>query len=52
MTTTDAVAGYENRFAGIDRRLAQIEGDLKPLTWMTGFNLAATVGVVFMLLRH
>jgi hypothetical protein len=59
----EAVAGYENRFASIDQRLAKmegdfnqrfakIEGDLKLLSWMVGFNLAATVGVFFMLLRH
>lgn len=59
----EAVAGYENRFMAIDQRLAKmegdfnqrfarIEGDLKLLTWMIGFNLAATVGVFFMLLRH
>ncbi len=59
----EAVAGYENRFTAIDRRLAKMEGDfnqrfakiegeLKLLIRMAGFNLAATVGVFFMLLRH
>jgi hypothetical protein len=59
----EAVAGYENRFIAIDQRLAKmdsefnqrfakIEGDIKLLTWMVGFNLAATVGVFFLLLRH
>ncbi len=48
----EAIAGYENRFAAIEQRLAKIEGDLKLLTWMIGFNLAATVGIVFLLLRH
>ncbi len=48
----EAIAGYENRFAAIDQRLAKIEGDLKLLSWMVGFNLAATVGVIFILLRH
>jgi hypothetical protein len=59
----EAIAGYENRFTTIDQRLARMEGDfnqrfakiegeLKLLTWMVGFNLAATVGVFFMLLRH
>jgi hypothetical protein len=47
----------------IDQRLAKMEGDfnqrfasigadLKLLTWMIGFNLAATVGVFSMVLRH
>jgi hypothetical protein len=59
----EAVAGYEDRFTTIDQRLAKmegnfnqrfarIEGELKLLSWMLGFNLAATVGVLFMLLRH
>ena len=48
----EAIAGYENRFSAMDQRFAKIEGDLKLLTWMVGFNLAATVGVIFMLLRH
>jgi hypothetical protein len=59
----EAVAGYENRFTAIDQRLAKmegdfnqrfakIEGDIKLLTWMVGFNIATTIGVFFMLLRH
>ena len=48
----EAIAGYDNRFAAMDQRFAKIEGELKLLTWMVGFNLAATVGVIFMLLRH
>lgn len=59
----EAVAGYENRFIAIDQRLAKmesdfnqrfakIEADIKLLTWMVGFNLAAMVGVFFLLLRH
>ncbi|MGA8548819.1 MAG: hypothetical protein WB678_01150 [Stellaceae bacterium] len=34
------------------QRFAKIEGEIKLLTWMVGFNLVATVGVFFMLLRH
>ena len=59
----EAVAGDENRFTAVDQRLAKIEsdfgqrftkigGDLRLLTWMVGFNLAAMVGVFFLLLRH
>jgi hypothetical protein len=36
----------------LNQRFAKIEGDIKLLSWMVGFNLAATVGVFFMLLRH
>jgi len=48
----EAIAGYENRFAAIEQRLTRIEGDLKLLTWMIGFNLVGTVGIIFTLLRH
>ena len=33
-------------------RFARIETDLTPLKWMVGFNLAMTIGVVTLLLRH
>jgi hypothetical protein len=48
----EAIAAHENRFTAMDQRFAKIEGDLKLLTWMVGFNLAATVGIIFLLLRH
>ena len=48
----EAIAAYENRFTAMDQRFTKIEGNLKLLTWMVGFNLAATVGIVFLLLRH
>lgn len=48
----EAIASYENRFAGIEQRFTKIEGELKLLTWMVGFNLAASIGIIFMLLRH
>lgn len=41
----EAVATHENRFA-------KVEADLSLLKWMIGFNLAATTGVVMLLLRH
>ena len=48
----EAIAASDNRFTAMDQRFAKIEGDLKLLTWLVGFNLAATVGIIFMLLRH
>jgi hypothetical protein len=48
----EAIAAYENRFASMDQRFAKIEGDLSLVKWMLGFNLAATISVIFMLLRH
>jgi hypothetical protein len=41
----ETVAAYENRFA-------KIETDLAILKWMVGFNLAGTVALVLMQLRH
>ena len=59
----EAIAGYEDRFGAIEHRLikmdgdisqrfAKIEGEIRLLSWMIGFNLAGTVGIIFMLLRH
>jgi hypothetical protein len=70
----EAIAGYENQFAAIEKRLikmdgdisqrfakiegdvnrrfAKIDGEIRLLSWMIGFNLAGTVGIIFMLLRH
>ena len=41
----ETVAVYENRFG-------KIETDLGILKWMVGFNLAATVGLIFLQLHH
>lgn len=41
----ETVAAYENRFA-------KIETDLGILKWMVGSNLAATISLIFMQLRH
>jgi len=51
-SAAEAIAAYENRFTGIEQRLTRIEGEIKLLSWMIGFNLAGTVGIIFMLLRH
>jgi len=40
-----AVAAYDGRFA-------KIETDLSLLKWMISFNLAATVGILMLLLKH
>ena len=41
----ETVAAYENRFG-------KIETDLGILKGMVGFNLAATVGLIFLQLHH
>jgi hypothetical protein len=48
----EAIASYENRFAAIEQRFTKVEGDLNLLKWMVGFDVAATVGIIFLLLRH
>jgi hypothetical protein len=48
----ESTAAYENRFGAIDHRFTKIEGDLNLLKWMVGFDLAATVGIILLLLRH
>ncbi len=39
----EEVAAYDNKFA-------KIEGDLTPVKWMLGFNLAISAGVLLKLL--
>ena len=39
------LASYENRLSGI-------EGRLSVLTWMVGFNLIMTAGILWRLLSH
>jgi hypothetical protein len=41
----EELAGYETRLASIDGRLAL-------LTWMVGFDLVLTAGVLWRLLSH
>jgi hypothetical protein len=36
----------------IEQRFIKVEDDLNLLKWMVGFDLAATVGIIFLLLRH
>ena len=42
---SEAMAAYESRFAKIDIELSVIK-------WMVGFNLAATVALLLIQLRH
>jgi len=41
----EELANYENRLGGIERQLAV-------LTWMVGFNLVMTAGILWRLLAH
>jgi hypothetical protein len=49
---SEAIASYENRFVAIEQRFTKVEGDLNLLKWMAGFDFAATVGIILLLLRH
>ena len=48
----EAIAGYETRFAEIERRLERVEGKITLLTWMVGFSiplsLALGIGNLFL----
>lgn len=41
----ETMAEYDNRFARIDTELTLLK-------WMVGFNLAATMAVLFTILKH
>lgn len=41
----ETVAAYDNKFA-------KIEIDLAVLKWMAGFNVAMTLAILFLLIRH
>ena len=45
------MAGYENRLASIDSRLASPEGKFTVMLWAMGINAAATIAVLGVLLR-
>ena len=48
----EAIASYDNRFAAIEQRFTKVEGDLNLLKRMVGFDLAATLGIIFLLPPH
>jgi len=48
----EELAGYENRFDGVDTRLGALEGEVKLLKWMIGFNLAMTLAVLWRVFAH
>jgi hypothetical protein len=41
----EEVVGYDNRIASLDTKLST-------LTWMSGFNLVLTLGVLWRVLSH
>jgi hypothetical protein len=43
----EALAGYESRFSKIEQQITELRGRVDLLTWMVGFNLVLTVGVLF-----
>jgi hypothetical protein len=45
------LAGYEDHFAKIETRLAQMDGRINLLTWMVGFNIAISVALLFKLFK-
>ena len=41
----------EDRLRSIEGRIANVEGDIKLLKWMLGFNLALSVAVLWLVIR-
>lgn len=50
-TKQDLAAATQSLEAQFERRFQSIEARLQLLTWMVGFNLAATMAVLWKLLR-
>ncbi|MCE7026829.1 integrase [Jiella avicenniae] len=46
----EEVANYEEKLNQYDKRFTALDGRLNLLQWMVGFNLAATVAILFRLL--
>jgi len=44
----EAIAGYETRFADIERRLERMEGKITLLSWMVGFAITLGLGNLFL----
>ena len=44
----EAIAGYEARFADIDRRLERVEGKITLQSWMIGFSITLGLGNLFL----
>ncbi|MEI8394336.1 MAG: hypothetical protein WCF85_06335 [Rhodospirillaceae bacterium] len=42
----ETVAAYDNRFSGVDVKLAEIKGDMNLLKWMMGILIAGVASLV------
>lgn len=47
----EAVAAYDQRFAGIETRLVELSGRVALLQWMLGTNIVLTLGVLWKLIK-
>ena len=47
----EAVAAYDQRFAGIETRLVELGGRVSLIQWMLGTNLVLTLGVLWKLIK-
>lgn len=46
-----AITNNDNRFIGIERKIAEFDGRFALLQWMVGFNLTFTMAVVWKIFR-
>ncbi len=44
----EAIAGYESRFAEIEKRLERLEGKITLLSWMVGVAISLSLGNLFL----
>ena len=47
----EAVAAYDQRFAGIETRLVELSGRVSLIQWMLGTNIVLTLGVLWKLIK-
>ena len=46
-----AVAQYDQRFAGLEQRIVQLDGRMSLSHWMVGTNIVLTLGCLWKLLK-
>ena len=47
----EAVAQYDQRFAGLEQKIVQLDGRVSLLPWMVGTNIVLTLGCLWKLLK-
>ena len=48
----EGLAGYESRFAELDKQFAEVKGELVLHRWMLGFIIAMTIAILWRVFSH